>query len=157
MSIIEDVKGLNTNSVVILAIFFVSFIAPAFLLIYRLNPELFLAIDATKLIILSISVTSPSFLALFIVTWVGDTVLTHMGYHEKGHLGTYLDWFVTHGISNTTIMYTVCFIVYAFGISSATAVWWIIGLVVFYIVFEFWRILIVAKSPHFKKSAINRE
>lgn len=157
MSIIEEVKGLNANSAVILAIFFVSFIAPAFLLIYRLNPDLFLALDTTKLIVLSISVTSPSFLALFIFTWVADTVLTHMGYHEKGHLGTYVDWFVTHGISNTTIMYTVCFIVYAFGISSASVVWWLIGLVVLYIAFEFWRVLIVAKGPNFKKSAINRE
>lgn len=90
MSIIEEVKGLNANSAVILAIFFVSFIAPAFLLIYRLNPDLFLALDTTKLILLSISVTSPSFLAL-------------------------------------------------------------------YIGFEFWRVLIVAKGPNFKKSAINRE
>jgi hypothetical protein len=157
MSIIEEIKWLNANSAVILAIFFVSFIAPAFLLIYRLNPDLFLALDTTKLIVLSISVTSPSFLALFIVTWIFDTVLTHMGYHKKGHLGTYTDWFVTHGISNTTIMYTVCFIVYAFGISASTAAWWLIGLFIFYMVFEFWRVLIVAKGPNFKKSALNNE
>lgn len=157
MSILEELKGLNANSAVILAIFFVSFIAPAFLLIYRLNPELFLTLDTTKLIVLSISFSSQSFLALFIVTWISDTVLTHMGYHEKGHLGTYVDWFVTHGISNTSIMYTVCFIVYVFGISSASAVWCLIGLVIPYIVFEFWRVIIVAKGPNFKKSAISRD
>lgn len=156
MSIIEEVRRLNANSAVLLAIFFVSFIAPAFLLIYRINPELFLALDTTKLVVLSISVTSPSFLVLFCFTWVADTVLTHMGYHKKGHLGTYVDWFVTHGISNTTIMYTICFIVYAFDISSACVIWWLIGLLVLYLIFEFWRVLIVAKGPNFKKSVINR-
>ncbi|WP_429222087.1 hypothetical protein, partial [Aeromonas veronii] len=48
MSVIEEIKGLNANSAVILSIFFVSFIAPAFLLIYRLNPELFLALGKVR-------------------------------------------------------------------------------------------------------------
>ncbi|AZT83280.1 hypothetical protein EHN06_06800 [Marinobacter sp. NP-4(2019)] len=157
MSILEEVKSLNPSSAVLLAIFFVSFIAPAFLLIYRLNPELFLQIDTAKLLILAVSLTSPSFLALFFITWVADLVLTNMGYHERGHLGSFVDWFVTHGISNTTILYLVTFITYAFGLGVKGVIWWMVGLVSFYMVFELWRVLVVAKGPNFKRSALDRD
>ena len=147
MSLIEDLKGLNTNAAVLIAIFFVAFIAPAFLLIYRFNNDLFVKLDTVKLIILSVSITSPSFIFLFVTTWVADAVTVHMGYHEKGHLGTMTDWFVTHGISNTTILYIVTFLTYAFDLQIKTVVWCLLGLLFLYTIHEFWRVLFVAKGP----------
>lgn len=61
MSIVDDLKSLDTNAIVIISVFFVSFIAPAFLLIYKLNKPIFIQLDTIKLIILSISIASPSF------------------------------------------------------------------------------------------------
>lgn len=154
MSLIEDLKALDTNASALIAIFFASFIAPAFLLIYRLNPELFTSIDTFKLIILSISIATPSFVVLFIVTWVADVVLTHTEYQKEGHLGTMADWFVTHGISNTVILYFVTFLAYAFSFSLKAVVWWMATLVFFNVAHEIWRVTIVAKGPNFKHSAL---
>ncbi len=93
MSIVDDLKSLDTNAVVIMSVFFVSFIAPAFLLIYKLNKPIFIELDTIKLIILSISLTSPSFLFLFMVTWIADVVLVQLKHYPPGHLGTMADWF----------------------------------------------------------------
>ncbi|EJG1918416.1 hypothetical protein BS046_RS23460 [Vibrio parahaemolyticus] len=145
---------MDTNAVVIISVFFVSFIAPAFLLIYKLNKPIFIQLDTIKLIILSISIASPSFLFLFIVTWVSDAVLVHFKYYPAGHLGTMADWFVLQGMSNTSILYIVSFLTYAFDLTVKSVVWWMVGLIVLYTIHEFWRVLVVAKRPEFKASAL---
>ncbi|EJG1717161.1 hypothetical protein [Vibrio parahaemolyticus] len=154
MSIVDDLKSLDTNAVVIISVFFVSFIAPAFLLIYKFNKPIFIQLDTIKLIILSISIASPSFLFLFIVTWVSDAVLVHFKYYPAGHLGTMADWFVLQGMSNTSILYIVSFLTYAFDLTVKSVVWWMVGLIVLYTIHEFWRVLVVAKRPEFKASAL---
>ncbi|WP_219722056.1 hypothetical protein, partial [Vibrio parahaemolyticus] len=154
MSIVDDLKSLDTNAVVIMSVFFVSFIAPAFLLIYKLNKPIFIELDTIKLIILSISLTSPSFLFLFMVTWIADVVLVQLKHYPPGHLGTMADWFVLQGMSNTSILYIVSFLTYAFDLTLKSVVWWMAGLLVLYTVHEFWRVLVVAKRPEFKASAL---
>ncbi|KAB7702087.1 hypothetical protein GBN33_03160 [Plesiomonas shigelloides] len=154
MSIVDDLKSIDTNAAVIISVFFVSFIAPAFLLIFKLNRQVFIDLDTIKLIILSISITSPSFLFLFIVTWIADIVLVQLKHYPPGHLGTMADWFVLQGISNTSILYIVSFFAYAFDLNSKSVVWWIAGLLVLYTMHEFWRVLVVAKRPDFKASVL---
>ncbi|EKM33350.1 putative membrane protein [Vibrio harveyi] len=64
------------------------------------------------------------------------------------------DWFVLQGMSNTSILYMVSFLAYAFDLSVKGVVWWMAGLLVLYTVYEFWRVLVVAKRPEFKASAL---
>jgi hypothetical protein len=149
MSVIEELKHLDVGKAALAAVFFMGFLAPGFLTVFALNQEIFLAADFFKLAVLSVAITSPSFLFLFITTLVSERVAVSMSFLPKGRLGGFKDWFITHSVSNATIFYTVLLIRFIFGLTTTGFIYWLASLLMVYVGIEFFRVLKLGRSENF--------
>lgn len=149
MSILDELKQVNVGTATLIAIVLFAFVAPGFLTIYYLNPHLFIQLDVVKLLVLSVSITLPPFMFLFITTLIADRVLTEMSFLPAGRLGGFKDWSITHGVSNASIFFVVLVIAYLFETSAKAFLIWLLSLLAAYIIIEFFRVLKLAKMTNF--------
>ncbi len=149
MDLFSDLKELNKETLIRVCIFFFAFLSPGLLSIYSINPKMFADLETTKLILLSISITAPTFMLFFITTSVSERVLTAMNYLPPGRLGGFDDWYITHGLANAQMFYFVVLLSFLFDLSLKAFVWWIVGLFLSLIIFEFIRVLKFARSENF--------
>ena len=123
------------------------------LTLYAFDRDVLLEADAIILITLSVSVAAPSFVALFAITLIGERVLTELHPQTAGRFGGFKEWLVTHSFSNSTIFFTALLVHFFFGLTFRGFVGWVIGLVVLYAGFEFYRLVLLAKGktkPYFE-------
>lgn len=149
MSVLSELKELNSDTFIRVCVFFFAFLSPGLLSIYSLNPKLFVELDTIKLILLAVSITSPSFMLFFITTAVAERVLTQMQVLPPGRLGGFKDWYITHGLANAQMFYFVALLSFVFDLSLQAFIFWVAGLFLAFTVFEFVRVFKLARSEHF--------
>jgi hypothetical protein len=149
MSVLDELKHINVCTATFVAIVLFAFVAPGFLTVYYLSPRLFIQLDVVKLLVLSISITLPPFMFLFITTLIADRVLTEMNFLPAGRLGGFKDWSITHGVSNASIFFVVLVIAYLFELSPTAFLIWLLSLLAIYILIEFFRVLKLARMSNF--------
>lgn len=149
MSIISELTDLSSDTFVRVCVFFLAFISPGLLSIYSLNAKLFVELDTLKLLLLAVSVTSPTFMLLFATTVVAERVLTRMKFLPSGKLGGFKDWYITNGLANAQIFHVAALLSFLFDLSSRAFIFWILGLFISFLVLEFFRVLKFARSESF--------
>ncbi|WP_092080415.1 hypothetical protein [Desulfuromonas thiophila] len=153
MSIFSDIKAFDSKGLLSLAAACLGLVVPGFLTLYVFDRQVFLEADVVKLVILSASIASPSFVALFATTLIGERVFTQLHPQTAGRFGGFKEWLVTHSFSNSTIFFTAFLIYFVAQLSFRGFVGWIIGLLLVYVGFEFYRLVLLAKGqakPHFE-------
>lgn len=149
---IVDLKKLNVSLSANLAIFFFSFVAPGFLIFYKYEPEIFLSIDVSKLIILSIAISSPTFIFPMVCTALFGTIIAK-GMPDKRYLwGTPTDWYLRHGAGNALNMYTVIAVIWIFDLGSSWVFWLILVNVFLNVIVEALSLADFLRSPSDKHS-----
>lgn len=149
MSVISELTSLTSDTFVRVCVFFLAFVSPGLLSIYSLNASLFTELDTLKLLLLAISMTSPTFMLLFLTTVVAERVLTGMKYLPPGRLGGFKDWYITHGLANAQIFYVAALISFLCDLSGKAFVFWVLGLFVPFLGHELFRVLKFARSENF--------
>ena len=157
MSVIEKLKHLNQNTAAAVAIFFLSFIGPGFLILYVFKPHLIDSLDTVKILIFSGALSAPSFIVPFFVSVIIDVVLSGMGKMQRGQYGNYAEWYFKHGITNCFNLYLTIFISY-FGNFRFSTFCWIMAILLFImIIIEFWSMIDLIRHPERKISIFQDE
>lgn len=155
-----DLKDLNISISTNVAIFFMSFVAPGFLIVFLVNHQLFNSMDFWKLFIISTAITIPSF--AFTVLIAASTYF-HVLKNYPGHedkLGGPREWYIRLGFGNSLSMYSIALVVWIFELGSRGFV--ICGVVVVFlnIITEFYYLFSFIRDPDgFNQgwlSAVNR-
>ncbi|NWD99675.1 MULTISPECIES: hypothetical protein [Pseudomonas] len=149
---IGDLKKLNISLSANLAIFFFSFIAPGFLIFYKYEPEAFISIDVSKLIILAIAISSPTFIFPLVLTALFANLIAEDMPDKRYLWGTPTDWYLKHGAGNALNMYTIIGVLWIFDLGGSWVFWLILLNVVLNLIVESLSFKIFLKSPSSKNS-----
>lgn len=149
---IGDLKKLNVSLSANLAIFFFSFVAPGFLIFYKYEPERFLSIDVSKLIILAIAVSSPTFIFPMVFTALVANLIAREMPDKRYLWGTPTDWYLKHGAGNALNMYTIIAVIWIFDLGGSWVFWLILFNVLLNLLVEAVSLKIFLKSPSNKHS-----
>ncbi|MBD9632283.1 hypothetical protein [Pseudomonas sp. PDM19] len=149
----EGLQRLTPNFFLYTAIFFFSFLAPGFLFWYIHTPELFLKIEFSKLIALSIAITAPTFFVPFVITGVIYKILKERIPEQIEGYGEQVDWYVRHGWTNALNMYLLVAIFYLFKAQGNTILLTIFLVIIVNIAFEFLLMIGYIKNPKDSSSA----
>lgn len=144
---IGDLKKLDVSLSTNLAIFFFSFVAPGFLIFYQYQPETFLTIDVSKLIVLAIAISSPTFVFPFVFTALFANMIARLMPAQRYLWGTPTDWYLKHGAGNALNMYTMIAAVWVFDLSGSYLFWLILFTVALNLVVETAALLMFIKKP----------
>lgn len=153
MTILSDIKAFDSKGLLVVGAACLGLVCPGFLTLYIFDRTLFLEADVFKVLVLSASLSAPSFVALFSTTLIGERVFTQMHPQTMGSFGGFKEWFVTHAFSNATIFFSALLLHFFFGLSFKGFAGWIIGLAFGYVCFEIYRLVLLAKGktkPHFE-------
>ena len=154
MGIFEDLKHINQNTAAAVAIFFLSFIGPGFLILYVYKPQLINTLDTVKILIFSGALSAPTFIVPFFISAIIDVVLSGMGKIERGQYGNYAEWYFRHGITNCFNLYLTIFVSYFANFRFSTFCWMMATLLFITILSEFWNMKNILKNPDTKVSII---
>jgi hypothetical protein len=149
---VGDLKKLDVSLSTNLAIFFFSFIAPGFLIFYQYESGTFLSIDFSKLIVLAIAISSPTFVFPIVFTaFFAQVVAAKMP--DKRYLwGTPTDWYLRHGVGNALNMYTIIATVWVFDLKVSFISWLILFTVILNLVSESINLRMFLKNPTARNS-----
>jgi len=111
-----DLKELNLSITTNIAVFGFSFLAPGFLVVFLIKPELFLALDFWKLLVLSLALTAPTF--VFPLLLSASIYLNILKSHpdDADSWGGPREWYLRLGFNNSCSMFMICLIVWSFGL-----------------------------------------
>lgn len=142
-----DLKDLNISISTNIAICFISFVAPGFLIVYLLNHELFGVMEFWKLFIFASAITLPTFLftLLFTVSMRFELAKGHAEHVEKW--GGPREWFIRLGFGNSLSMYTLALIIWWFDLGVRGFIVGAIFTVVLNIVAEFYYFINFIRNP----------
>ncbi|MNB78357.1 hypothetical protein D3C75_250590 [compost metagenome] len=149
---VGDLKKLNVSLSTNLAIFFFSFVAPGFLIFYKCEPETFLSIDVSKLIVLAIAISSPTFIFPLVFTALFANVIAREMPDKRYLWGTPTDWYLRHGAGNALNMYTIIAVIWIFDLGGSWVFWLILFNVLLNLMVESVSLKIFLKSPSNKYS-----
>jgi len=149
---IGDLKKLNVSLSANLAIFFFSFVAPGFLIFYKYEPESFISIDVSKLIVLAIAISSPTFIFPLVLTALFANVIAGVMPDKRYLWGTPTDWYLKHGAGNALNMYTIIGVIWVFDLDGSWVFWLILLNIFLNLMVEALSFKIFLKSPSNKHS-----
>lgn len=118
MSLLEEIKRVDANSATASGMFFISMLAPGFLTVYLFKQSLFIQLDTVKLIILSLSISSPGVICPFVFSSITAAKLTAKHNINKAILGTPKQWFYGHSFDNALNMYLLLLFAYFFSFNA---------------------------------------
>lgn len=147
MSVVDDIKNIDSNSAIGVTMFFFSMLAPGFLTILLYEKSLFQSLETIKLILLAVSFSSPGVIIPIFISAVCMVVLTKNHHIERTILGTTKEWFYRHAISNAINMYLLIFVSYIFTWSFAVFLWLFLLSIVAMSAFELRYMVKRAKDP----------
>lgn len=142
-----DLKKLDVSLSTNLAIFFFSFVAPGFLVFYRYKTEMFLSVDVSKLIVLAVAISSPTFVFPFVFTALFATVVAEKMPDKRYLWGTPTDWYLRHGVGNALNMYTIIGAVWLFNLGVSFVFWFMLFTVLLNLVMECNTLRLFLKNP----------
>jgi hypothetical protein len=155
-----DLKDLNASVSTNIAIFFMSFVAPGFLIVFLINEQLFLSMDFWKLFILSTAITVPAF--AFTVLVAASTYF-HVLQNYPGHevkWGGPREWYIRLGFGNSLSMYSIALLVWIFDFGVRGFI--VCGVITVFlnVITEFYYLWLFIRDPesfnHGWLSAVNR-
>ncbi|WP_419793609.1 hypothetical protein MYA83_17375 [Pseudomonas palleroniana] len=144
---VGDLKKLDVSLSTNVAIFFLSFIAPGFLIFYRCEPETFLSIDVSKLIVLALAISSPTFVFPFVFTALFAKIIAAQMPGSRPLWGAPLDWYLRHGVGNALNMYTIIAVVWIFDLGISFISWLILFTVILNLLVEVVVYCLFVKNP----------
>jgi hypothetical protein len=111
-----DLKELDLPIASNIAVFVFSFLAPGFLVVFLIKPELFIGLDFWKLLVLSLALTTPTFVFPLLVA--ASIYLTVLKSHpeEADGWGGPREWYLRLGFNNSCSIFVICLIVWSFGL-----------------------------------------
>ncbi|WP_397469641.1 hypothetical protein [Pseudomonas sp. DD1] len=142
-----DLKKLDVSLSTNLAIFFLSFVAPGFLMFYQYEPVTFLSIDFSKLIVLAVAISSPTFVFPFVFTALFAKMIARWMPDKRDLWGTPTDWYLRHGAGNALNMYTMIAAVWLFDLGISFVSWLILFTVILNLLLEFAVLWFFIKRP----------
>lgn len=149
---IGDLKKLNISLSTNLAIFFFSFVAPGFLIFYKYEPEAFVSIDVSKLIVLAIAISSPTFIFPLVFTALFANVIAREMPDKRYLWGTPTDWYLKQGAANALNMYTIIAVIWVFDLAGTWVFWLMLFNVFLNLMVETLSFLSFLKCPSNKHS-----
>tara|TARA_R110000787_G_scaffold74331_1_gene165240 strand:- start:2167 stop:2637 length:471 start_codon:yes stop_codon:yes gene_type:complete len=146
MTVIDQLKGLNTKTSLAISLFFLGLLAPGFLTIYLFKPELLIALETTKLLLFSIAITAPGILLPFVFSLITTRIVQVQRPELAVRLGTHLDWYGVHAITNAFTFYLLLWLSYLFQFSFRAFLVSVTVLLLFNSGFEVCRLIKLAKG-----------
>lgn len=134
---VEALGKLTPGLTINLGVFIFSFLCPGFLLWYIYYPELVKEFDFLKLCLLSVAVSSPTFVIPYALTAAMHRILIVQGVKGIEMYGDYVDWYLRHGLVNALNMYVIVAASFAFGMSRLGLLCVVAGIVLIGVVMEF--------------------
>jgi len=155
MSFVDQVKSINQRTALVVSLFFVGLIAPGVMTLYLFKPELFTAIETTKLLVLSAAITAPGIFGPFFISVIGVRVFSTLRPEIAHKLGAHIDWYGVHTITNAFNFYLVLWFSYLLHLQFRTFLICISVLVIVSMLAEFGRLVTMAKSKAVQPSLFN--
>lgn len=124
-----------------------SFVCPGFLLWYLISPELFVALDFLKLLVLAVAVSAPTFIVPYMVTLICYLVMKKKNVSSIELYGGPRNWYLRHGINNAMNMYAIVALSYWFGASGGKLLVFIFIVITVSSVFELFKSVRFVMDP----------
>ncbi|WP_060482690.1 hypothetical protein [Pseudomonas sp. NBRC 111119] len=112
-----DLKDVNVSFSANAASFFFAFLAPGFLILFLLKPQLFIMLEFWKLFVLASAITAPPFLVamLFSASAYFNLLRSHPGHIDKW--GGPREWYLRLAINHAVSMFLIALLLWAFEFS----------------------------------------
>jgi hypothetical protein len=155
-----DLKDFNVSVSTYVAIFFLSFVAPGFLIVFLIDSQMFIAMDFWKLFILASSLAVPpfAFTMMFAASTYFHVLKNYPGYEDKW--GGPREWYIRLGFSNSLSMYFIALLMWFFDFGVRGFVLGGVIVTALNIVTEFGYLALFIRNPdgfsHGWLSALNR-
>lgn len=130
-----------------LGVLIFSFVCPGFLLWYLISPELFVALDFLKLLVLAVAVSAPTFIAPYMISFAFYSVMKNKGLDDLSLYGGPKAWYLRHGINNALNMYAVVALCYWFGAGGGKFFCFVLGVILSSALFEILVSVMFIKNP----------
>lgn len=110
------------------------------------KPDLFLALDTMKVVILSVALTAPGLFVPYFISVVSAKIICSIYPEAKENLGSHLDWFAVHAMINAFSFYLAIAVAYFLSLQFRVFLWIIIFIIMSTTLFEAKRMALMAKE-----------
>ncbi|EJG0969897.1 hypothetical protein ACUSRQ_005141 [Vibrio harveyi] len=147
MNVVDEVKKIDTGTATGITLFFISVLAPGLLVVFLYKRELFIELETTKLVLLSLAIGAPGVILPQFISTICSAVYQSNHGVSKEVLGSPSEWFNRHSISNAINMYLLIFIAYVFKLQFLAFAWVYIVLIILLSLYEMIYLTKRAKNP----------
>ncbi|MFI8746933.1 hypothetical protein ACIGKL_17445 [Pseudomonas sp. NPDC077186] len=130
-----------------LGVLIFSFVCPGFLLWYLISPELFVALDFLKLLVLAVAVSAPTFIVPYMISFAFFLVMKKKVVDGVELYGGPKSWYLRHGINNAMHMYAIVALCYWFGASGGRLLVFVLIVIVFSVLAEMYSSVMFLRNP----------
>lgn len=144
---VGELSRITPGVAINLGIFVFSFLCPGFILWYLYDPAQVQSLDFLKLCVLSVAVSSPTFVIPYAVTALLHRLMIIKEVKRIELYGDYVDWYLRHAMTNALNMYTIVIVAFIFELNRLGFIIVFGGAVLVGVLMEFWLMFKFIKDP----------
>lgn len=144
---IDAVYKITPDIATNLGVLIFSFVCPGFLLWYLISPELFVALDFLKLLVLAVAVSAPTFIAPYMISLAFFLIMKKKAVDGVELYGGPKSWYLRHGINNAMHMYLIVALCYWLGAGGGRLLIFVLLVIIFSVVAEMYSSIMFVRNP----------
>ncbi|MDP9940641.1 hypothetical protein [Ectopseudomonas alcaliphila] len=144
---IDSIYKITPDIATNLGVLIFSFVCPGFLLWYLISPELFVALDFSKLLVLAVAVSAPTFIAPYMISLAFFLIMKKRAVDGAELYGGPKSWYLRHGINNAMHMYLIVALCYWLGAGGGRLLVFVLLVIIFSVVAEMYSSIMFVRNP----------